>query len=338
MTSSFQTILAVETSCDETAAAIVHAGRTIVANVVASQIDIHRRYGGVVPEVASRQHILSISHVIRDTIAQTADGWHGIDAIAATYGPGLSGALLTGLNTAKTVAWARGLPFLAVNHVEAHIYAAWLSSGTPPVFPCVALIVSGGHTMLVLLHGHGQAERLGSTLDDAAGEAFDKVARLLDLGFPGGPAIQQQAVAPTGSERLPRAWLHGTYDFSFSGLKTAVLHQLQAASALHGDDTPALIQRKRELAYLFQESVVDILTKKTRQAVHQYGAKAVVLAGGVAANVRLRELMVRRIPVPVHIPAPALCTDNAAMIAACAFYRPWQAGLDVAVDANLAFV
>lgn len=333
-----QTILAIETSCDETAAAVVYAGRTIVSNVVASQIDIHRRYGGVVPEVASRQHILSIEQVIRAAVAGVPQGWDGIDAIAATYGPGLSGALLTGLNTAKTVAWARGLPFLAVNHVEAHIYAAWLSSGQPPVFPCIALIVSGGHTMLVLLHGHGQAERLGGTLDDAAGEAFDKVARLLDLGFPGGPAIQQQALAPTGTERLPRAWLHGTYDFSFSGLKTAVLHQMQAATTLFGADTPALRQRQRELAHMFQESVVDILTKKTRQAVQQYGAKAVVLAGGVAANARLREVIVRRVPVPVHIPALGLCTDNAAMIAACAYYRPWQAGLDVAVDANLAFV
>lgn len=338
MTTAYQTILAIETSCDETAAAVVHAGRTIVANVVASQIDIHRRYGGVVPEVASRQHILSIDQVIRDAVAQTPNGWRDIDAIAATYGPGLSGALLTGLNTAKTLAWARGLPFLAVNHVEAHIYAAWLSSDQPPVFPCVALIVSGGHTMLVLLHGHGQAERLGSTLDDAAGEAFDKVARLLDLGFPGGPAIQQQAVAPVGSERLPRAWLHGTYDFSFSGLKTAVLHQMQQATIEYGSGTPALRQRQYELAYLFQESVVDILTKKTRQAVQQYNAKAVVLAGGVAANARLRETMRRRMPVPVHIPTLGLCTDNAAMIAACAFYRPWPAGLEIAVDPNLAFV
>lgn len=338
MTTTIQTILAVETSCDETAAAVVRSGRTIVSNVVASQIDIHRRYGGVVPEVASRQHILSIEQVIRTAVAQTPNGWHDIDAIAATYGPGLSGALLTGLNTAKTLAWARGLPFLAVNHVEAHIYAAWLSSGTPPVFPCVALIVSGGHTMLVLIHDHGQAERLGGTLDDAAGEAFDKVARLLDLGFPGGPAIQHEAVAPTGSERLPRAWLHGTYDFSFSGLKTAVLHQMQAATTEFGAGSAALRQRQRELAFLFQESVVDILTKKTRQAVLQYGAKAVVLAGGVAANTRLRDVIVRRVPVPVHIPALALCTDNAAMIAACAFYRPWQADLTVAVDPNLAFV
>lgn len=338
MRTAIQTILAIETSCDETAAAVVHAGRTIVSNVVASQIDIHRRYGGVVPEVASRQHILSIEQVIRDAVAQVPNGWRDIDAIAATHGPGLAGALLTGLNTAKTLAWARGLPFLAVNHVEAHLYAAWLNGGDPPTFPCVALIVSGGHTLLVLLHGHGQAERLGGTLDDAAGEAFDKVARLLDLGFPGGPAIQQQAEAPTTHERLPRAWLHDTYDFSFSGLKTAVLHQMQHATAQHGAGTAALRQRQRELAYMFQESVVDVLTKKTRLAVQQYGATSVILAGGVAANTRLREQLVRRSAVPVHIPAFSLCTDNAAMIAACAFYRPWQADLAVSVDANLAFV
>ncbi|NBU65678.1 MAG: tRNA (adenosine(37)-N6)-threonylcarbamoyltransferase complex transferase subunit TsaD, partial [Chloroflexia bacterium] len=205
MIKPIQTILAIETSCDETAAAVVRDGHTIVANVVASQIDMHRRYGGVVPEVASRQHILSIEPVVRAAIAQTPGGWRDIDAIAATYGPGLSGALLTGLNTAKTLAWARGLPFIAVNHVEAHVYAAWLGNPAPPVFPCVALIVSGGHTLLALLDGHGQAKRLGGTRDDAAGEAFDKVARLLKLGFPGGPAIQQFATAPARNERMPRA-------------------------------------------------------------------------------------------------------------------------------------
>jgi N6-L-threonylcarbamoyladenine synthase len=338
MINTIQTILAIETSCDETAAAVVRDGHTIIANVVASQIDIHRRYGGVVPEVASRQHILSIEQVVRDVIAQTPGGWRDIDAVAATYGPGLSGALLTGLNTAKTLAWARGLPFIAVNHVEAHVYAAWLGNPTPPVFPCVALIVSGGHTLLALLRGHGHAERLGGTRDDAAGEAFDKVARLLKLGFPGGPAIQRLAQAPAGNERMPRAWLHGSYDFSFSGLKTAVLHEMQAATATYGADSAALTQRTHELAYLFQESVVDILTRKTRQAVLDTGAQAVVLAGGVAANQRLREVLVRRVPVPVHIPDFAFCTDNAAMIAACAYYRPQLAEWSVAVDPNLAFV
>lgn len=337
--SVFERILAIETSCDETAAAVVARGRTIMSNVVASQIDIHRRYGGVVPEVASRQHILSIEQVVRAAIEALPNGWGDIDAVAATYGPGLSGALLTGLNTAKSIAWARGLPLIGVNHVEAHIYGAWLTEREPPPFPCVALIVSGGHTLLVLMRDHGQAERLGGTLDDAAGEAFDKVARLLELGFPGGPAIQRAAVAPADkNQRLPRAWLHGTYDFSFSGLKTAVLHEMQAARAATQGDANALHQRQRELAYLFQESVVDILTRKTRDAVTQTGAKAVVLAGGVAANTRLREVLVRRAGVPVYVPPIALCTDNAAMIAACAYWRPQVGDLAMTVDANLAFV
>lgn len=333
-----RSILAIETSCDETAAAVVVEGRTVVANVVASQIDLHRRYGGVVPEVASRQHILSIDEVVQETLAAVPGGWAAIDAVAATYGPGLSGSLLTGLNTAKALAWARGLPFIGANHVEAHIYAAWLGLQDPPVFPCVALVVSGGHTLLVVMRDHGVAERLGGTLDDAAGEAFDKVARLLELGFPGGPAIQQHALAPAGSERLPRAWLHGSYDFSFSGLKTAVLHELQAAQRTYADAPAHLVQRKRELAHMFQESVVDILTRKAKQAVLETGAQSFILAGGVAANTRLRELIKRRITVPVHVPAFTYCTDNAAMIAACAYWRPVSAGWDLAVDPNLAFV
>ncbi len=335
----YERILAIETSCDETAAAVVAHGRTILSNVVASQIDIHRRYGGVVPEVASRQHILSIEQVVREAIQALPNGWHDIDAVAATYGPGLSGALLTGLNTAKAIAWARGLPLLGVNHVEAHIYGAWLTEREPPPFPCVALIVSGGHTLLVLLRNHGDAERLGGTLDDAAGEAFDKVARLLELGFPGGPAIQRAAVAPAdANQRLPRAWLHGTYDFSFSGLKTAVLHEMQAARVESNGDAEMLLQRQRELAYLFQESVVDILTRKTRDTVKQTGANAVILAGGVAANTRLREVLVRRAGVPVYVPPIDLCTDNAAMIATCAYWRPQVGDLTMTVDANLAFV
>jgi N6-L-threonylcarbamoyladenine synthase len=276
---------------------------------------------------------------VRAAIESLPNGWADIDAVAATYGPGLSGALLTGLNTAKSIAWARGLPLIGVNHVEAHIYGAWLTEREPPPFPCIALIVSGGHTLLVLMRDHGDAERLGGTLDDAAGEAFDKVARLLELGFPGGPAIQRAAVAPVDAqERLPRAWLHGTYDFSFSGLKTAVLHEMHAARTANAGDTDGLVRRQRELAYMFQESVVDILTRKTRDAVKQTGAKAVVLAGGVAANTRLREVLIRRAGVPVSVPPIALCTDNAAMIAACAYWRPQLGDLTMTVDANLAFV
>lgn len=338
MSTPYKTILAIETSCDETAAAVVCEGRTLVANIVASQIDIHRRYGGVVPEVASRQHILAIESVVREAIAQTPGGWAAIDAIAATYGPGLSGALLTGLNTAKTLAWARGLPFLQVNHVEAHLYATWIDAQVVPEFPAVVLIVSGGHTILALLRNHADAERLGGTLDDAAGEAFDKVARLLTLGYPGGPAIQTHALAPKTVQRLPRAWLHGTYDFSFSGLKTAVSTDPQLVAAVAAQDTASLARRRCELAYLFQESVVDILVRKTQAAVVATGARSVIVAGGVAANGRLRDALRAKIRVPVHIPPIHLCTDNAAMIATCAYWHPVRGDLSVAVDPNLPFV
>ena len=337
MSSPYKTILALETSCDETAAAVVSEGRHLVANIVASQIDIHRRYGGVVPEVASRQHILAIESVVREAIAQTPGGWNSIDAIAATYGPGLSGALLTGLNTAKTLAWSRGLPFLQVNHVEAHLYATWIGVEVVPQFPAVALVVSGGHTLLALLRDHADAERLGGTLDDAAGEAFDKVARLLVLGYPGGPAIQKNAIAPANAQRLPRAWLHGTYDFSFSGLKTAVSTDPTLVTAGVAGNQDDLTRRRCELAYLFQESVVDILVRKTQAAVAASGACSVIVAGGVAANARLREVLRAKLRVPLHIPPLELCTDNAAMIAACAYWHPVNGDLAVAVDPNLPF-
>ncbi len=338
MTSPYKTILAIETSCDETAAAVVVNGTQLVTNVVASQIDIHRRYGGVVPEVASRQHILAIESVVREAVACTPGGWASIDAVAATYGPGLSGALLTGLNTAKTLAWARGLPFLMVNHVEAHLYATWIDAAVPPVFPAVALVVSGGHTLLALIRDHADAQLLGGTLDDAAGEAFDKVARLLALGYPGGPAIQQSARAPIEAQRLPRAWLHGTYDFSFSGLKTAVSTDPAWVAARASVDTNQCVQRSAELAYLFQESVVDILVRKTKAAVSATNAKSVIVAGGVAANARLRDALRAAIRVPLHIPPIHLCTDNAAMIAACAYWHPVSGDMAVAVDPNAPFV
>jgi N6-L-threonylcarbamoyladenine synthase len=378
------TILAVETSCDETAAAIVRGGQVIVANVVASQIDIHRRYGGVVPEVAARQHILALPAVIEAALAQLPGGWEHVDAVAATYGPGLSGALLTGLNAAKTLAWARELPFVGVNHIEAHIYANWLqaeslqgegsagkSSDSPkppthnlqssnePEFPLVALVVSGGHTLLALIEGHGCYRLLGQTRDDAAGEAFDKAARIMGLGFPGGPAIQQAAAQAPGGVVLPRAWLRDSYDFSFSGLKTAVLHQIQgrqnreskvatkslpqrgnAAPTPPAADgrSPAVDRQIAQLAFAFQESVVDVLATKAIDAARAYGATEILLAGGVAANARLRAELARRAPVPVRCPALALCTDNAAMIAAAAFYRfehGQQSGWDLDVQPNL---
>ncbi|HEU4324996.1 MAG TPA: tRNA (adenosine(37)-N6)-threonylcarbamoyltransferase complex transferase subunit TsaD [Roseiflexaceae bacterium] len=365
------TILALETSCDETAAAVVRGGRTVIANVVASQIDEHRRYGGVVPEVASRQHILALPAVVEEALAALPGGWADVDAVAATYGPGLSGALLTGLNAAKAMAWGRGLPFVGVNHIEAHIYASWLESGAAPVapggkpaaatpsFPLVALVVSGGHTLLVLLEGHGRYRLLGQTRDDAAGEAFDKVARIMGLGFPGGPAVQRAAEGAPGGVTLPRAWLRDSYDFSFSGLKTAVLHQVQGrqeretrvqgvrgAGARAATPEPAAAPAQPgqpdrftvQLASAFQESVVDVLVTKTVDAARIYGATEIVLAGGVAANTRLRAEMARRASVPVRCPAIALCTDNAAMVAAAAFYR-FETGLqsdwDLDVNPNL---
>ncbi len=350
------TILAIETSCDETGVAVVREGRIVLANVVASQLDAHRRYGGIVPEVASRQHMLSLPPVLDEALAALPNGWNDIDAVAATAGPGLSGALLTGLNMAKAIAWQRRLPFLAVNHLEGHIYANWIvPDATPgalpaaPPFPAVALVVSGGHTLLALMHAHGDYVLLGQTRDDAAGEAFDKVARLLDLGYPGGPAIQRAAEGVKGSMTLPRAWLRDTYDFSFSGLKTAVLHRVQEHRANEERVVPQRVRRGRavppsddkpqqtelpvetpssrfvaQMACAFQESVVDVLVTKTVQAAVQHKAQAIVLAGGVAANTRLRHDLHARAPVPVFCPPISLCTDNAAMIGAAAYYRMQQ--------------
>ncbi|HMO58662.1 MAG TPA: tRNA (adenosine(37)-N6)-threonylcarbamoyltransferase complex transferase subunit TsaD [Roseiflexaceae bacterium] len=332
-----RTILALETSCDETAAAVVRDGRIIVANIVASQIEAHRRYGGVVPEVASRQHILTLDTVVREALALLPGGLDEIDAVAATYGPGLAGALMTGLNMAKAIAWIRDLPLIGVNHIEAHIYANWLIPPQPaavsePAFPIVALVVSGGHTLLALLEAHGRLRILGQTRDDAAGEAFDKVARIMGLGFPGGPAIQQAAYNATERRLvLPRAWLRDSYDFSFSGLKTAVLHQMRAAGmtpagARDAPGTTAAHPLVGELAYAFQESVVDVLVSKACEAAQACAARSIILAGGVAANARLRDELTRRAAVPVHVPPLALCTDNAAMIAAAAFFR-YHAGV-----------
>jgi N6-L-threonylcarbamoyladenine synthase len=341
------TILALETSCDETAAAVVRGGRIVISNIVASQMATHERYGGVVPEIASRQHILSLAPVVRAALAALPNGWNDVHAVAATHGPGLSGALLTGLNAAKAMAWQRGLPFVAVNHLEAHLYAGWLGSDPPPPFPLVALLVSGGHTLLALIHDHGQYELLGQTRDDAAGEAFDKVARILGLGYPGGPAIQAAAAQATPGGVLPRAWLRDSYDFSFSGLKTAVLHRVQdrlaQAARLSGrkgsNETPQLdAPFVAQMAYAFQESVVDVLVTKTVDAARRFKAQAILLAGGVAANRRLREELKRRSSVPVHLPELELCTDNAAMVAAAAFYR-FETGVqhswDVDVTASL---
>ena len=311
------TLLAIESSCDETAAAVVVDGRHPRSNVVASQSVLHAATGGVVPEVAARQHLRAIVPVVRGALAEAACGWHDLDGVAVTAGPGLPGALVVGLNAARGIAFARGLPLIPVDHIEGHVCANWLDAAWPrdgapgpPPLPALALVVSGGHTELLLMEDHGRYRRLGGTRDDAAGEAFDKVARLLGLGYPGGPPIARAAAEATRrAVRLPRAWLRGSDDWSFSGLKTAVLH------LLHDPAAPP----PNEIAWGFQEAVVDVLTKKAAAAAAREGVRCVLLAGGVAANARLREVMRERSPVPVFMPPPDLCTDNAAMIGAAAF-------------------
>jgi N6-L-threonylcarbamoyladenine synthase len=385
-------ILGIESSCDETGAAIVKDGRYLLSNVVASQIEVHNRYGGVVPEVASRQQLAAILPVIEMAMEQASYSWKDIDAVAATYGPGLAGSLLVGLTAGKTLALACNHPFLGVNHLEAHIYANWLREGKVPLegaiadwkyqegdpyFPLICLVISGAHSELVLVREHGDYELLGRTRDDAAGEAFDKVARILGLNYPGGPAIQkvaQQAEEELMQQgkpitlarkayQLPRAWLRGTYDFSFSGLKTAVLHLAEGmvahqqiadtdnASKPSNQHTrytrmgeQAAQQGTPNVAWLaasFQEAVVDVLAVKTRLAVQEYGVRQVVLAGGVAANVSLRQRMQQELqPLGVHLSYPPIefCTDNAAMIAGAAFFHlslGEQHGLDLDVQPGL---
>jgi N6-L-threonylcarbamoyladenine synthase len=322
-------ILGIETSCDETAAAVVKDGREIISNVVASQAKIHEQYGGVFPEVASRQHILHIVPVLNDTLTQGGVALEDMGAVAVTYGPGLAGSLLVGVNVAKGLALAKDLPLIGINHLEAHIYANWLQREEEIQFPLVCLIASGGHTNLVLMTRHGEYRSLGQTLDDAAGEAFDKVARLLGLGYPGGPAIQEAAKDgdPTAFD-LPRAWLTDTYDFSFSGLKTAVLYLVRGYGAegkpkARNEDHDGL--PVADLAASFQAAVVEVLVEKTRLAAEKWGARQLLLAGGVAANTLLRQQMRRRIKVPVLCPSPELCTDNAACVAAVGWFK-YQAG------------
>ncbi len=320
-------VLGIETSCDETAASVVEDGCRMLSNQIASQVDIHARYGGIVPEVASRQHTLSIVPIIDRAMTEAGTGWSDLGGIAVTMGPGLAGSLLTGVNITKAISLARGLPITGVNHLEGHIYANWLTD-TKLDFPVVCLIVSGGHSDLVLVRGHRDYALLGQTRDDAAGEAFDKASRLLGLGYPGGPAIEQAAKSGDASIPLPRAWLKGSYDFSFSGLKTALLRLVE------GD----MIRSVQDAAASFQEAVADVLVKKTVEAAHEYRARQVLLAGGVAANSYLRQSLTKASPLPVIIPPPILCTDNAAMIAACGYFQ-FQMGktdsLDMDVIPNL---
>jgi len=336
-------LLSVESSCDETGIALVEGGRRIHANVVASQVALHAPTGGIVPEVAARAHLRWVVPVLDEALAAAGVTPRDVDAVAVTYGPGLAGSLLVGINFAKSVAWAHGKPLVGVNHLEGHVYAAWLQdpdqATTPaPAFPLVALVVSGGHTFLVEMRDHLTYRLLGQTIDDAAGEAFDKVGRLLGLPYPGGPAIQRAAEAATARDRaFPRAWLGESYDFSFSGLKTAAQRIVAQArrDARLGDGEQLPPDLQAELAWGFQESVVDVLATKTIRAAEETGAVGIVVGGGVAANAALRSRIVAAAGargLEVVVPRPGLCTDNGAMIGAAGarrFAAGERAGLDL---------
>lgn len=312
-------ILGIETSCDETSAAVLKDGRTLLSHVISSQIAIHRKYGGVVPEVASREHILHFRDVVGQALVEADLGFQDLAAVAVTYGPGLVGSLLVGVAGAKAMAYAAGIPLIGVNHLEGHIYANFLVY--PELeFPLLALLVSGGHTHLVYFRGHGDFKVLGHTRDDAAGEAFDKIARALGLGYPGGPQIQEAAAAGDAfAYEFPRAMLEpGSLDFSFSGMKSAVLNTMNSAR-MKGIELKVI-----DLAASFQQAVVDVLVEKAMLAQENTGAQTVVLAGGVAANALLRHSLSERLGargVQLFYPPPALCTDNGAMIATAGYYH-----------------
>jgi N6-L-threonylcarbamoyladenine synthase len=323
-------VLGIETSCDETAAAVVDDATTVLSSVVSSQVDLHARYGGVVPEIASRAHVDLLVPVVAQALVEAGIEDGDIDVVAATVGPGLIGSLLVGVSAAKALSLCWDVPFVGVNHLEAHLYAAFLDDPALEL-PVVYLLVSGGHTMLVHMEGHGRYRLLGQTIDDAAGEAFDKVARFLGLGYPGGPAIDRIAMqGDPEAIRFPRAIADGL-DFSFSGLKTAVINHVRK----HPDVATA------DVAASFQEAVVDVLVTKARRAADQVGAKAMCLGGGVAANSVLRERFLDACEADgrhAFVPSRAMCTDNAAMVAAAGHWRflhDGPTGLDAGGDPNL---
>jgi N6-L-threonylcarbamoyladenine synthase len=333
-------ILGIETSCDETAAAIVEDGNRLLSSVVASSIDLHKVYGGVVPEIAARSHIEAINPVIEQALAEADCSWDDIDSIAVTYGPGLGGSLLIGVLTARSLAIVKNKPLFPVNHVEAHVYASFIDSAAPslassyqfpasrPEFPLLALIVSGGHTQLVLFENYFNYTVLGKTLDDAVGEAFDKIAKMLGLPYPGGPSIEQ--AAENGNEQtydLPKPKTKDKYGFSYSGLKTAVLRTTQkTVGQTHQFPSHQLsdllsTRQKNDLAASFQAAALNQLVDKTSLACQEFNPKSIVVAGGVAASSKLRELISHNLPVEPIYPDIKLCTDNAAMIASHGCYQ-----------------
>ena len=335
-------IMGIETSCDETAISVVVDGRRVLSNVIASQVELHARYGGVVPEVASRQHVLELVPTVEAGLGRADLTLSDIDAVAVTHGPGLAGALLVGVNAAKALALGAGLPLIGINHLEGHIYANWLEDADPeadPGFPLLCLIASGGHTDLILMEDHGRYSLIGRTRDDAAGEAFDKAARILGLGFPGGPEVQRASQGAAGEETLPRAWLRGSHDFSFSGLKTALLHKAREKGLYPPPEDSGLDPHLvREMAAAFQLSVADVMTTKTLNAARKHNVRGIMLGGGVAANSMLRSLLREKSHLPLFIPSPVLCTDNGAMIAACGYFqqdRVGGSGWDLDVDPGL---
>jgi tRNA N6-adenosine threonylcarbamoyltransferase len=330
-------LLSIESSCDETGIALVEGGRRIVSNVVASQVALHAPTGGIVPELAARAHLRWIVPTLDEAWDGAGASWADVDGVAVTYGPGLAGSLLVGINFAKALAWVHDKPLIAVNHLEGHVYAAWLLDPgedegikAEPIFPLVALVVSGGHTFIAEATEHLTYRLLGTTVDDAAGEAFDKVGRLLGLGYPGGPAIQRAADGAVSRDVVfPRAWMGDSFDLSFSGLKTAARRivagaRLEAGLAADDTQTPLPDEATAELAWGFQESVVDVLATKTARAAREVGARSIVLGGGVAANRCLRERLAGEaasLRIPLIVPRPGLCTDNGAMIGAAGARR-----------------